>query len=151
MGDNAGFRNKRVAKGEVERDSINLGQWFKHIFNFNNPHKVTAEQILPDQRGHTNDFLRTDGSSLSWVSVVGTLEIYSFVRAGSGNVQLDSVSEWEDKLTIVKKTTKTGYITILPDGAETIDGGSSFIVDSPKGCVILFNDGTTDINVISFF
>lgn len=42
-----------------------------HISNVNNPHSVTANQVLPDQSGHSGQFLQTDGANADWVTVSG--------------------------------------------------------------------------------
>ncbi len=37
-----------------------------HIADMNNPHNVTANQVLPAQSGQTGKWLQTDGSNVSW-------------------------------------------------------------------------------------
>jgi hypothetical protein len=37
-----------------------------HIISTDNPHQVTADQVLPDQTGQTGKFLTSDGASVFW-------------------------------------------------------------------------------------
>ncbi|MEM5794747.1 MAG: hypothetical protein AAGU23_00520, partial [Bacillota bacterium] len=49
-----------------------------HISSTNNPHGVTAAQVLPTQTGNGGKFLTTDGSAPSWANTGYVIQCLSF-------------------------------------------------------------------------
>ena len=91
----------------------------------------------------------------SGITAATTAGIYAFYLAnttlGDHNIDLDAAALWAGKQVIVKADalTDSNVVNIIPDGSETIDGESSFIINTQKGAVTLYSDGT-NIHVVSF-
>jgi len=71
-----GTVNTGTWKGTPVADSYiysaaNWNSAFTHISDLNNPHSVTANQVLPDQTGQGGKILSTDGTIVSWASDQG--------------------------------------------------------------------------------
>ena len=70
--------------------SSNWNSAYAHIADINNPHSVTANQVLPDQLGQSGKILGTDGTnvfwandinSVAWGTITGTLSAQSDLSA----------------------------------------------------------------------
>lgn len=86
-----GTVNTGTWKGTPVADSYiysaaNWNSAFAHASDINNPHSVTANQVLPDQADQNGKILASDGSNVSWVndlngvawgSITGTLSAQS--------------------------------------------------------------------------
>jgi len=60
------YSTKAVADTLYEPKNSNIQS---HITDINNPHQVTANQVLPSQTGNSGKYLTTDGSNSSWATV----------------------------------------------------------------------------------
>jgi len=84
-----------------------------------------------------------------------TAGVYAFYLAdtteGDDNYNLDAAVLWTGKQVIVKADvlTDSNVVNVIPDGSETIDGLSSFVINTLQGAVTLYSDGT-NIHVISY-
>lgn len=129
-----------------------------HVSNTDNPHSVTAEQVLPDQTGEDGKYLQTDGSVVSWGTVAGMgitrtiittsgsvtagasiLTDYVYLVAGAHTVTLPTAVGNSNKYTI--KNNHTENITVDTTSSQLIDGALTISIN-PGDSVDLKSSGT---------
>jgi hypothetical protein len=74
-----------------------------HLGATNNPHSVDETDVLPDQSGHSGEFLTTNGTVTSWSSAGGGM-----VYPGAG-IAVSTGSAWDTSLTDNSSNWNTAY------------------------------------------
>ncbi len=165
-----------LGTGSATGDSVNYGQVFNNpvftnassaatipITDNSLKYATTAfvvamafQSTLPNQSGHANQYVKTDGSTAAWsyITLTRSARTSNTVLdvADAGNL-IDITSGtfaqtfaacatlgngWQIKI----KNSGTGDITLTPNGGEQIDGLSSFVM-YPNETRIVYCDGTT--------
>lgn len=114
--------------------------------------------LLPSQSGQSGKFLTTDGTDTSWATagggsstltiqnktgaytvVVGDLGTIINCTSGTFTVSLDPAATLGSGFNCWIWNTGTGVITIDPNGSETIDGRTTFVLRQGQGTQIICN------------
>lgn len=162
--------------GSAVGDSVNYGQVFNNPVFTNASSAATVpitdnslkyattafvvamafQSALPNQAGHTNQYVKTDGTTAAWSyitltrsartanAVLGVADAGNLIDITAGTFAQTFAAcatlgnGWQLKI----KNSGTGDITLTPNGAEQIDGLSSFVM-YPNETRIIYCDGTT--------
>jgi hypothetical protein len=89
-----------------------------HISSTSNPHGVTANQVLPSQTTHNTKYLQTDGTNVSWQTVVGAGAIH----------ENDAIIAANYTLTTGKNGFSVGPITVNSGVTVTVPSGQRWAI-----------------------
>jgi hypothetical protein len=121
--------------------------------------KPSTNDFLPSQSGNNGKYLKTDGSTASWASIVlGTNVVrstktanYTLLAADQGNLVVATSNSFTFAFTaaatlgsgwcVYLQNSGTGNITLDPNASETIDGLTSYVM-YPGEARLVQCDGT---------
>jgi hypothetical protein len=161
----------RTSLGLGTASTLNVGTSLNEIVQLDGTAKLpavdgsnlTGVDSLPAQSSQSGKFLTTDGSAASWgeagSSVVRVSRTSNTILDATNNSKLIDITSGTFTQTFTAASTLgsgwfayiqnsgTGDITLDPDGAETIDGLSSFIL-YPNEARLVVSDGTSFFSTI---